>query len=105
MTYALSGRGVELDRIESFAAPIVLWTSALFAALAIVAPHLSERRRALLAITAVIVLAGAKADKLDLGAAGGRWLLLASVIATLIGATVIALIAKHALHHATKKSE
>jgi uncharacterized membrane protein YdjX (TVP38/TMEM64 family) len=55
--------------------------------------------------SAIIVLAGAKADQLNLAAAGGRWLLAASIIATIIGATVIALIAKHALNHATKPRE
>jgi uncharacterized membrane protein YdjX (TVP38/TMEM64 family) len=53
---------------------------------------------------AAIVFAGATAEKLDLAASGSRWLLVASLVATIIGAVVIALIAKRALHHATKRS-
>ncbi|MDP9245797.1 MAG: hypothetical protein M3O64_04015, partial [Chloroflexota bacterium] len=47
-TFAMSGRGVTLDRIHEFADPVVLFPGLIIVALAAAAPRASERARALL---------------------------------------------------------
>jgi hypothetical protein len=57
VTFALAGRGVSLERVQDFAEPGVLWTTALVAILAIGGPRLPERTRAIFAVVAVVLLA------------------------------------------------
>lgn len=52
VTFALSGRGVALDRLHDFAEPAVLWTTVLVAGLASGAPRISQRTRVALAASA-----------------------------------------------------
>lgn len=47
-TFAMSGRGVTVDRIREFADPVVLFPAVIIVALAAAAPHVSERVRGLL---------------------------------------------------------
>jgi uncharacterized membrane protein YdjX (TVP38/TMEM64 family) len=51
--------------------------------------------------TAAIVFAASEAHRLDLHAAGGRWLLAAGIVTTIVCVVLIAWIAKHALNRAT----
>lgn len=55
--------------------------------------------------TAAIVFVASKAHTLELGSAQSRWLLIAGIIATLLGAVVIAIISKHSLDRATRRSQ
>jgi uncharacterized membrane protein YdjX (TVP38/TMEM64 family) len=51
--------------------------------------------------TAVIVFAASRAHKLDFHQANSRWLLVGGILASALGAVIIALISKHALDRAT----
>ncbi len=54
--FAMSGRGIDLERIHEFADPGVLLTTALVVALAVGGPRLAERTRAILAVSAILLL-------------------------------------------------
>src|SRR3954466_4127927 len=58
-TFALTGRGVALDRIRDFADPLVLWTVGFLAVAAIASPRMPQTVRALLAGVAMFALAAA----------------------------------------------
>jgi uncharacterized membrane protein YdjX (TVP38/TMEM64 family) len=54
--------------------------------------------------TAAIVFVASRMHKLDFHNPHGRWLAVASLVASAIGAVIIAVISKHALHRATKNT-
>jgi uncharacterized membrane protein YdjX (TVP38/TMEM64 family) len=53
--------------------------------------------------TAAIVFVASRAHHLDFHQANSKWFLILGILASLLGATIIALISKHALNHATSK--
>ena len=57
VAFALSGRGLALERIGDFGQPHVLFAGAVLAVVGIAAPRLSAPARALFAVAAVVVLA------------------------------------------------
>jgi hypothetical protein len=56
-TFALSGRGLSLDRIHQFADPPVVWVTFVVAVVGIAAPRVSARPRVLIAAAALTLLA------------------------------------------------
>jgi hypothetical protein len=56
-TFALSGRGVALERVRDFADPVVLWTVGLLSVAAIALPRVSRTVRVVLTGVAVFALA------------------------------------------------
>ena len=66
-TFALSGRGVALERISDFADPVVLWTVGVLAVVAIASPRVSRTARLLLSAAAVFVLAASLIPSIVVG--------------------------------------